>query len=66
MNNVYKIGFQAGYRDAELISNSENTDSHTFEQYLSIKNLYEEAICSVDNWSKGYADGFDDWCIKNK
>jgi len=65
-SSIYKLGFQAGQRDAKLISNPINTNGHTFDQYLTIKNLYEEAIYSVDNWSRGYAEGFDDWCLKNK
>jgi len=57
----YEFGYKIGWRDAELISNS-----HTYEQFISIKNLYEDAILSIDEWSRGYAQGFDDWCLKNK
>jgi hypothetical protein len=57
----YELGYKTGWRDAELISNS-----HTYEQFISIKNLYEDAILSIDEWSRGYAQGFDDWCLRNR
>jgi len=57
----YELGYKTGWRDAELISNS-----YIYEQFISIKNLYEDAILSIDEWSRGYAEGFDDWCLKNR
>jgi hypothetical protein len=62
----YDLGYKTGWKDAELIANPINTNGHTYGRYLSIKNLYEEAILSIDEWSRGYAQGFDDWCVKNR
>ena len=63
LNNCsnYELGYKTGQKSAELI-----ISGHTYEQYLSIKNLYEEATLSTDKWMEGYAQGFDDWCLKNK
>lgn len=64
-NTLYAQGYSKGQSDAELIFSSLNNGT-VHEQYSSIKSLYEEAILSNDKWMEGYAQGFDDYCVKNK
>ncbi len=67
--NDYKSGYEAGYKAAEIISSPINTNGHTYDFYLSTKELYENAINPFrpkysdipSEWLDGYGEGFDDY-----
>lgn len=59
----FVAGVDAGRADGRILSHPVGTGGHTFEEYLRIKDAYEDAVFAIKptDYQRGYGAGFDSW-----
>ena len=57
----YQKGFDDGYREGQIITQTVNTNGHTEDEFVRIRSRYYAAIYAIlpSDYELGYGEGFD-------